>query len=43
MIEKIKKFIKQINCEHVDTKYKSDKPKYKYMYVCNKCGARYYE
>ena len=43
MLNKIIKFIKQINCNHIDTKHKSNKKGYKYMYICNICGAKYYE
>lgn len=46
MITRIINFIKtaitQLNCNHTDIRYKSDKPGYKYVDVCNKCGAKLY-
>ena len=42
LINAIKTFIVQYNCNHVDIRYKSDNPNYKYVEVCNKCGSKKY-
>lgn len=38
----IKKLFRMIGCDHKDTRYKSDNPKYRYVEVCQKCGSKKY-
>lgn len=42
MINKILSFIKQINCDHVDTRKRITNKKYRYVDICNKCRAKRY-